>query len=76
MTFGERLRALRTVRGLSRWKLGRLANVDKRFISMMENDKVLPNAKCEGRLRKVLGWDYETEQALEVLMGGPVKGPA
>jgi len=69
MTFGEKLRTLRAARGLSQIELSNLAQVDSRFISLMENDKILPNPEWERRLREALGWDENAERGLEILEG-------
>lgn len=76
MTFGKKLRTLRTARGLSQIELSKLAQVDNRFISLIETDKILPNPAWEQRLREALGWDQDAERGLEILEGQPEQEPA
>jgi len=76
MTFGKKLRTLRTARGLSQIELSKLAQVDSRFISLIETDKILPNPAWERRLRKALNWDEITERGLEILAAQAEHEPA
>ena len=55
--FGERLRRLRTQRGLTQEKLTELAGLDKNYVTEAERGKANPTLRTIGRLADVLGVD-------------------
>lgn len=56
---------LRTERGLTRTKLGALAEVHPARVGQVENGRVIPYAGELGRLARALGWHGEPEVLIE-----------
>lgn len=60
MSFGEKVRAFRVIRGLTLEALAKAIGSHKGYVSSIENRKVNPpSAKITKKLCKVLGLDYE-----------------
>lgn len=68
-TFGTKMRTLRIFRGMSQVDLQKLTGIDTRYISEMENDKILPNPNWEDRIREALRWPSNAEEAFSILQG-------
>jgi len=57
MTFGERLKQLRTDKGLTQPQLAQLAGIEQSYLSKLENDKSVPSAEMFSTLLAGLGMD-------------------
>jgi len=57
MTFGERLKQLRTEKGLTQPQLAQLAGIEQSYLSKLENDKSVPSAEMFSTLLAGLGID-------------------
>lgn len=60
MNFGERLRELRTERGLTQPQFAALAGVEQSYLSKLENDKSVPSAEMFDTIVSALGVDAAT----------------
>ena len=65
MTFAEKLRTLRTLRGLKQQELADLTGIPTNYLSLMESGKVIPAGEWDTRIREALGWSAETDAKLD-----------
>lgn len=72
MNFAERLRTMRTARGLTQVQLAEVAMTSPTFISHVETGKLLPSPYLEQRLRKALNWTELEDEAFKILEREPV----
>jgi len=57
MNFGERLKALRTDKGLTQPQFAALAGIEQSYLSKLENDKSVPSAEMFDTIVSALGMD-------------------
>jgi len=57
MNFGERLKGLRTDKGLTQPQLAQLAGIEQSYLSKLENDKSVPSAEMFATILAGLGVD-------------------
>jgi len=79
MTFGERLKQLRTEKGLTQPQLAQLAGIEQSYLSKLENDKSAPSAEMFSTLLAGLGMDqavFLKDVDREVLTGTLAHIPA
>lgn len=57
MHFGERLKQLRTERGLTQPQLAQAAGIEQSYLSKLENDKSVPSAEMFSTLLAGLGME-------------------
>jgi len=57
MNFGERLKGLRTERGLTQPQFAALAGIEQSYLSKLENDKSVPSAEMFATIVAALGMD-------------------
>ena len=67
MSWGTRLRWLRTIRGLSQWDLSVKMGASQSTISLFEQSKRQPTDREKEQIERILAWTPETEAALEAL---------
>ena len=60
MNFGERLKGLRTDKGLTQPQLAQLAGIEQSYLSKLENDKSVPSAEMFTSILAGLGGDETT----------------
>lgn len=67
MTPSERLRTLRTMRGLTQEELGRKAGVPNTQISLAESGKITFAGEWDARIREALDWTPDVDAKLDEL---------
>lgn len=67
MTPSERLRTLRTMRGLTQEELGRRAGIPNTQISLAESGKITFAGDWDARIREALNWTPEVDAQLDTL---------
>ena len=67
MILSERLKTLRTMRGLTQEELGKRAGIPVNYISHMETGKVIPAGEWDARIREALDWTPEVDAKLDAL---------
>ncbi|VXB51266.1 helix-turn-helix domain-containing protein [Massilia sp. 9I] len=60
MNFGERLKGLRTDKGLTQPQFAALAGIEQSYLSKLENDKSVPSAEMFDTIVSALGMDAAT----------------
>lgn len=60
MNFGERLKQLRTGKGLTQPQFAQMAGIEQSYLSKLENDKSVPSAEMFGTIVAALGMDAAT----------------
>jgi transcriptional regulator with XRE-family HTH domain len=60
MNFGERLKQLRTDKGLTQPQFAQLADIEQSYLSKLENDKSVPSAEMFGTIVAALGMNAAT----------------
>ena len=65
MTVGQKLRTLRTMRGITQEELSKLTNIPTNYLSMMETGRVIPAGEWDFLLREALGWTPEMDARLD-----------
>ena len=71
MNFPERLKTMRTARGLTQEQLAEKAMTSASFVSHIETGKLRPTPDLEQRLRKALDWGDLEDKAFELLEPEP-----
>ena len=56
---GKNLKRIRTAKGISQGEIGRILDVDKGFVSNIENGKTNPTLTTIARLAKAIGVSVE-----------------
>jgi transcriptional regulator with XRE-family HTH domain len=67
MNFAERLRTMRTARGLTQEQLAEIAMTSATFISHIETGKMLPTEELKERLKRALDWTELEDEAFKIL---------
>ncbi len=70
MTFSDRMRNLRNMRGLKQEDVARATGIPVNYISSMETGKVIPAGEWETAIRNALGWTPEVDTQLEAFAQG------
>lgn len=65
MTIAQKIRTLRTMRGLSQQELALKAGIPSNYISHMESGKVIPAGEWDVKIRKALRWTPEVDAQLD-----------
>ena len=60
MNFGERLKQIRTEKGLTQPQFAQLAGIEQSYLSKLENDKSVPSAEMFSTILSGLGMDEAT----------------
>jgi transcriptional regulator with XRE-family HTH domain len=60
MNFGERLKQIRTDKGLTQPQFAQLAGIEQSYLSKLENDKSVPSAEMFSTILAALGMDAAT----------------
>jgi transcriptional regulator with XRE-family HTH domain len=60
MNFGERLKQLRTEKGLTQPQFAQMAGIEQSYLSKLENDKSVPSAEMFSTILSGLGMDEST----------------
>ena len=60
MNFGERLKELRTDKGLTQPQFAALAGIEQSYLSKLENDKSVPSAEMFSTILAALGMNAAT----------------
>jgi len=76
MTFGQKLRMMRAKAGLSQTQLTQQTGIDRRYIGLIEADRMIPSEEWIDKIRLALGWDAASDHAFALLTGETEKGPA
>ncbi len=67
MTLSQRLKTLRTMRGLTQEDLASKTCIPNNYISLMESGKVTPAGEWDERIRAALNWTPEVDAKLDEL---------
>ena len=67
MTASERLKTLRTMRGLTQEELGQRAGIPNTQISLAESGKIVFAGEWDSRIREALGWTPDMDAKLDAL---------
>ena len=67
MNFGNQMRALRILRGLTQGELAIQVGISRPYISAVECGTLQPTPETEQRIREALEWDEHAEMALAML---------
>ena len=68
-TFGQKLRILRMVRGLTQMDMGAKVGMTTTLISLIENGLVQPTDEQRAAFRQVLNWPRHADAAYAILFG-------
>src|SRR5437764_790766 len=60
MNFGERLKQIRTEKGLTQPQFAAMAGIEQSYLSKLENDKSVPSAEMFSSILSGLGLDVES----------------
>lgn len=69
ISLGQRIKILRTIRGLNQGELAERIGMSQVNLSYIENDHVKPGSKRMLAILSELGWSEEMEPAFEILAG-------
>lgn len=67
MTYGQKLRIIRTVRGLTQRELSRATGISQAMISAIELDAIEPLGSYREKLEAALNWPQYADQAFALL---------
>lgn len=67
MTFSNRLKTLRNVRGIRQEELARITGIPTNYLSGMETGKITPSNELEERIRLALNWTPEVDAQLDAI---------
>jgi len=67
MTYGQKLRIIRAMKGLTQREVARLTGVPREVVSALENDAIAPSEHYRRKIETGLGWPTLAEQAFSLL---------
>ncbi len=67
MTYGQKLRIIRAMYGLTQEELAQLTGIPREVVSGLENDHITPSDYYRRRIEAGLGWPKFAEQAFSLL---------
>lgn len=67
MTYGQKLRIIRAMMGLSQREVSVLAKIPRPVISLLEQDRITPSETYRRRIETALDWPQFAEQAFALL---------
>lgn len=70
MTLSQRLKTLRTMRGLTQEELAKMTGIPNTYLSLMETGKVVPAGEWDAAIRRALDWTPEVDAQLDAFTKG------
>jgi len=67
MTYGQKLRIIRAMHGLTQDEVAQLTGIPREVISGLENDHIAPSEHYRRKIESGLGWPTFAEQAFSLL---------
>lgn len=69
MNFGNKLKVMRALRGLSQERLAKLVDTRRVNIIQIEAGELIPGPDLESRIREALDWPADADEAFAILAG-------